>query len=65
MFGIGLAIAVLVDAMIIRSTLLPALMVLLGRANWWPGGRRAPREAEADDRPLAVEAVSVDTVRVG
>jgi putative drug exporter of the RND superfamily len=34
-FGFGLAVAVLVDAIIIRSVLLPALMVLLGRWNWW------------------------------
>jgi RND superfamily putative drug exporter len=35
LFGFGLTIAVLVDATIIRSVLLPALMVLLGRWNWW------------------------------
>lgn len=34
-FGFGLALAVLVDAIIIRSVLLPAVMVLLGRWNWW------------------------------
>ncbi|WP_457149394.1 MMPL family transporter [Mycobacterium sp. URHB0021] len=35
MFGLGLAIAVLVDATVVRTLLLPALMRLLGRANWW------------------------------
>ncbi|HTQ22172.1 MMPL family transporter [Mycobacterium sp.] len=35
MFGLGLAIAVLVDATIVRMLLLPALMRLLGRLNWW------------------------------
>jgi len=34
-FGSGLAVAVLVDATIIRSTLVPALMQLANRANWW------------------------------
>ncbi|PRC59848.1 hypothetical protein C6A85_21330, partial [Mycobacterium sp. ITM-2017-0098] len=34
-FGFGLAVAILVDAIIIRSILLPAVMVLLGRWNWW------------------------------
>jgi RND superfamily putative drug exporter len=34
-FGFGLAVAVLMDAVVIRSVLLPALMVLLGRWNWW------------------------------
>jgi len=34
MFGIGLASAVLLDAMIVRAVLVPALMLMLGRANW-------------------------------
>jgi uncharacterized membrane protein YdfJ with MMPL/SSD domain len=33
--GVGLAIAVLMDASIIRTLLVPATMRLLGRANWW------------------------------
>jgi RND superfamily putative drug exporter len=33
--GFGLAVAVLVDATVIRSVLVPASMKLLGRANWW------------------------------
>jgi uncharacterized membrane protein YdfJ with MMPL/SSD domain len=33
--GIGTAIAVAIDATIIRSLLVPALMALLGRWNWW------------------------------
>jgi putative drug exporter of the RND superfamily len=33
--GVGLAAAVLIDAIIIRSALVPALMLLLGDANWW------------------------------
>jgi RND superfamily putative drug exporter len=35
MLGLGLAIAVLVDATAVRTLLLPALMRLLGRLNWW------------------------------
>ncbi len=35
MFGIGLTLAVLVDAFLIRSTLVPAFMRLAGDANWW------------------------------
>ncbi|MCA2212152.1 MMPL family transporter [Jidongwangia harbinensis] len=50
MFGAGLAIAVLVDAMVIRSTLLPALMVLMGRGNWWPGRRPSRRPVIPADR---------------
>ncbi|MBD0322094.1 MAG: MMPL family transporter [Aldersonia sp.] len=35
MFGLGLAITVLTDATLIRACLAPALMRLMGRANWW------------------------------
>jgi RND superfamily putative drug exporter len=39
--GVGLAVAVLLDATIIRGVLLPATMKLLGRANWYlPRGLR-------------------------
>jgi RND superfamily putative drug exporter len=34
-FGIGLALAVIVDAFLIRATLVPAFMRLAGRLNWW------------------------------
>jgi len=37
-FGIGLAAAVLLDAFILRTLLVPALMHLSGRANWWLPG---------------------------
>jgi putative drug exporter of the RND superfamily len=43
-FGVGLAVAVLLDATIVRCLLVPALMVLMGRANWY-----LPRWV---DRPL-------------
>ncbi len=35
MFGIGLACAVALDAFVLRTLLVPALMHLLGGANWW------------------------------
>ncbi|MGA7050090.1 MAG: MMPL family transporter [Mycobacterium sp.] len=42
-FGLGLTLAILVDATVIRMVLLPATMALLGRWNWW-----APRRARAE-----------------
>ncbi|SDU72392.1 putative drug exporter of the RND superfamily [Jiangella alkaliphila] len=33
--GVGLAVAVLIDAVVIRAVVLPSLMALLGNANWW------------------------------
>ncbi|TDC64335.1 MMPL family transporter [Micromonospora sp. KC207] len=52
MFGLGMAVAVAVDATVVRGLLVPATMALLGRANWWHPGRRgrtvhAPERAEA------------------
>ena len=38
--GLGMAMAVLVDATIIRTLLVPATMRLLGRWNWWLPGRQ-------------------------
>ncbi|HQR16913.1 MAG TPA: MMPL family transporter [Gemmatimonadales bacterium] len=38
--GFGLAVAVLLDATIIRMVLVPAFMHLAGRWNWWPGVRQ-------------------------
>ncbi|MCH7668793.1 MAG: MMPL family transporter [Acidobacteria bacterium] len=35
MFGIGMTLAVLVDAFIVRATLVPAFMTLAGSVNWW------------------------------
>ena len=36
--GLGLAIAVLIDATLVRALIVPAVMRLLGRANWWSPG---------------------------
>jgi uncharacterized membrane protein YdfJ with MMPL/SSD domain len=40
--GVGLAVAVAVDATVVRSLLVPATMKLMGRWNWWPGRRSEP-----------------------
>ena len=56
LFGLGLALAVLMDATIVRATLVPALMKLAGDANWWAPAplrrfqeRFGLHEAPADD----------------
>ncbi|MFI1093026.1 MMPL family transporter [Streptomyces sp. NPDC020917] len=56
MFGIGLASAVALDAFVLRTLMVPALMHLLGGANWWLPGwleRRLPR--------LSIEAPATAT----
>ncbi|MEU0522810.1 MMPL family transporter [Streptomyces niveus] len=35
MLGLGIALAVVMDAMVVRSLLVPAVMKLTGRATWW------------------------------
>ncbi|GHH37596.1 putative membrane protein YdfJ with MMPL/SSD domain [Streptomyces candidus] len=34
-FGLGLAVAILLDAVVIRCLIVPAVMQLLGRRAWW------------------------------
>jgi putative drug exporter of the RND superfamily len=38
LFGFGMTLAVLVDAFVVRATLVPAFMRLAGGANWWAPG---------------------------
>lgn len=56
-FGLGLAFAVALDATVIRVVLVPVLMGLLGRANWWfPAafsGRRAAGRRRAGENAVA------------
>ncbi len=35
MFGVGLSVAVFLDATLVRMVLVPATMSLVGNANWW------------------------------
>ena len=46
--GFGLAMAVFLDATLIRMVLVPAIMHIAGRWNWWPGVR-APRRADVEE----------------
>ncbi|WP_233221500.1 MMPL family transporter [Streptomyces carminius] len=45
--GLGMAVAVLIDATIVRMIFVPAVMELCGKANWWMPGRRAPKTVSA------------------
>jgi RND superfamily putative drug exporter len=44
MIGLGLTVAIAVDATVVPGPLVPATMALLGRANWWTPRRRQVRE---------------------
>jgi RND superfamily putative drug exporter len=52
LIGFGLAVAVFLDATLIRMVLTPAIMHIAGRWNWWPGARPdgAPRPVAARPR---------------
>ncbi|MEO8953050.1 MAG: MMPL family transporter [Ktedonobacteraceae bacterium] len=54
--GLGMALAVLIDATLVRGLLVPATMRLLGNANWWlpfAGVQRHPRTLEEYMQPAA------------
>ncbi|MEV5571983.1 MMPL family transporter [Spirillospora sp. NPDC052269] len=51
--GVGLILAVLVDATVVRGLLVPAVMRLLGEWAWWTPGRRPQRAAA---RPAVPES---------
>jgi RND superfamily putative drug exporter len=70
MIGTGLAVAVLVDATLVRLVLVPATMTLLGRWNWWlpawldrllPGAAHVP---DGVPRPEDVPVVGAEPTRV-
>jgi RND superfamily putative drug exporter len=49
--GVGLMLAILFDATLIRAILMPAAMKLMGRANWWaPRWRRRPARPAVPER---------------
>jgi RND superfamily putative drug exporter len=66
LFGLGLASAVLLDAVVIRCVLLPAVLELVGRATWWfPRGLDGllPRLALEPPAELAPEPEAVPAER--
>jgi trehalose monomycolate/heme transporter len=66
MIGVGMLVALLVDATIVRALLVPATMKLLGRANWWAPGplrrwweRHGIREPESPEPPKERSSILV------
>ncbi|MFJ7270001.1 MMPL family transporter [Streptomyces sp. NPDC099050] len=57
--GLGMAVAVLIDATVIRMILVPAVMELCGNANWWMPGRKAPKTIPAPRAGVEEEEVRV------
>jgi RND superfamily putative drug exporter len=64
--GLGLAVAVLIDATIVRMVLVPAVMELLGKANWWlpgPLARILPKVSPIEEEPPADARIPVPAGR--
>jgi RND superfamily putative drug exporter len=60
-FGVGMVAAILVDATVIRMLLVPAVMHLLGRSNWWLPGSMARRLPQLHiEGPLSTPARPLD-----
>jgi RND superfamily putative drug exporter len=57
LIGLGLAVAVAIDATIVRVVLVPATMELLGDANWWLPRwlQRVVPRVRVDEQPIALE----------
>ena len=62
--GLGLAVAVVVDATVVRMLLVPATMKLMGRWNWWapaPLARLHARIGLREHRPSQHEGAAIHT----
>ena len=68
-FGLGMAVAVLVDATVVRMVLVPATMELLGKTNWWMPAwldRILPSiKLEAPVRPISAPGPRVEAPASG
>ncbi|MGW6706985.1 MMPL family transporter [Streptomyces sp. NPDC054956] len=68
MLGLGIALAVLMDAMVVRSLLVPAVMKLTGKATWWapaPLRRLHERFGLSEGEPVVPAAEEPEPVPAG
>jgi RND superfamily putative drug exporter len=59
LLGFGLAVAVLLDATLIRMVLVPAFMHIAGRWNWWPGAWKVKKRTSGPRRAVETSPESV------
>jgi putative drug exporter of the RND superfamily len=68
LFGFGLAVAIAIDATVVRLVLVPATMAVAGRAAWWMPrwlDRILPRIAHAPEPPDPIESELEEIVTAG
>ncbi len=59
--GFALAFAILLDSMVVRIYLVPAIMVLAGKGNWWaPGPLQRVHTEEKEKKPTPSKAEDID-----
>jgi RND superfamily putative drug exporter len=55
----GLGAGILLDATVVRALLVPALVSLFGRWNWWLPARLGPRAERPEPMPAAVDPATI------
>jgi RND superfamily putative drug exporter len=68
--GFIIGVGLLLDTFVVRTITVPAMAVIVGKANWWPAGRSAARQRKIrwtptvhdDDQVAEVDAVTSDEV---
>jgi RND superfamily putative drug exporter len=65
LFGVALSTAVLLDAFVVRLVLVPSLMAILGKANWWLPGwldRLLPHVSVESDEDIEAGASEIEDI---
>ena len=59
-FGVCVAVGILLDTFVVRGLLVPGIVLLLGKWNWWPGRLDSVHLAETDEQPEVALAGKAD-----
>jgi RND superfamily putative drug exporter len=61
--GVCVAVGILLDTFVVRGLLIPGLVLLLGKWNWWPGHMpTAQADVSADDEPAIIATEQKQTI---
>ena len=56
--GVAVAVGILMDTFLVRGLLIPGVVLLLGKWNWWPGRTETAQEETHERPPHASSAVA-------